>query len=210
MSADPDNWLARAVAAAERGVLLAYPTETVWGLGADAAQPDALRRLRQFKGLRGDKPFSVLVDRYDALAPLGFETSVLAAELAERFWPGPLTLVLRCGAAWARDVGRADGAVGLRCSSHPSARRLAEAVAGAGLGPLTATSLNRSGAPPARTQSEAARLCAEASCHLAAPPGVDAGGGEESTIVDLTTPAPAVLRSGALPPEALAEWELRR
>ena len=203
---DPDDWLRAAVAEVERKSLLAYPTETTWGLGADVAQAGALQRLRRLKDLRGEKPFSVLVGSYDALAALGFDASATGARMAERFWPGPLTLVLRCQASWARNVGRPDGAVAVRCSSHPTARRLAETLARRSLGPLTATSLNRSGEEPVRTRRDAERFCNDSACFLAAPPGGEAGGDEASTIVDLTTPVPALLRCGALAREGLSEW----
>lgn len=207
MTPDPaDDWLQEALARAGRNELLAYPTETSWGLGADAAQASAVQRLRRFKGERGAKPFSVLVSGYGALAALGFEVSADAAAMTERFWPGPLTLVLPCRASWARNVGRADGAVAVRCSSHPVAMRLCEALEQKAIGPLTSTSLNRSGAPPARSRCEALRVCEEAGCFLAAPFDADAGGESPSTIVDTTGAVPTVLRCGALGSDTLADW----
>ena len=101
---------------------------------------------------------------------------------------------------FARGVARADGAVGVRCSSHPLAQRLARELEKRGLGPLTATSLNRSGESPARTRAEARRSCEEdpAGPFLLAEPGPDAGGAQASTVVDVTGACPEVLRWGAL------------
>lgn len=197
MSADP---METAVARVGDGGLVAYPTETVWGLGADARSEQALASLRDFKDRGEDAPISILIAGPDALAEMGFDFCERARRLAGCFWPGPLTLVLRSQKRFARGVARGDGAVGVRCSSHPLARRLARELAKRGLGPLTATSLNRSGEPPACTRAEARRSCerdAVGPCLLAAP-GPDAGGARASTVVDLTGARPVVLRWGAL------------
>lgn len=184
--------------------LLAYPTETVWGLGAAAASPRAVERLLAFKGRREEQPIAVLVPDVVALESLGAELPEAARALAADFWPGPLTLVLRCPPRFAPGIAGAGGAVGFRCSSHPAARELARAAFARGLGALTATSLNRSGEPPARTRAEAAALCGEApALRLLAGPWPDAGGGEPSSVVDLSGPAPRVLREGAIAAGAL-------
>ena len=203
---DGDDWLHRSVEAARRGVLLAYPTETSWGLGADATRPEALRALRRFKGDRGDKPFSILVSGVAALATLECRAGAAAREMAERFWPGPLTLVIPCLAPWATAVGRPDGGVAVRCSPHPVATALCAALEAGGLGPLTSTSLNRSGDPPAQRFDEAAAFCADGEVWMAAPLGAAAGGEPPSTIVDTTGAVPALLRQGALAREALSTW----
>lgn len=193
--------------AAERvcqGGLVAYPTETVWGLGADARSGRALEGLRRFKGRREDAPISILVTGADALDGLGFFPSEPARALAKRFWPGPLTLVLACETGFASGVARHDGAVGVRCSSHPVASALADRVARAGAGPLTATSLNPSGEPPAATLEQARALCAAGTdSPFVVAAGVDAGGAAPSTVLDLTGDRPEVLRWGALEAETL-------
>lgn len=207
MSADTgDDWLREALAHAASGGLLAYPTETSWGLGADATQASALDRLRRFKSERGDKPFSVLVSGFDALASLDFQANADAKAMAERFWPGPLTLVLPCHAPWARAVGRPDGGVAVRCSSHPVAMRLCEMLENHSIGPLTATSLNRSGEKPAAVRAEALRISADAGCFLAAPCDAEALGDAPSTIVDTTGWVPVLLRPGAVGGDALSDW----
>jgi L-threonylcarbamoyladenylate synthase len=182
------------------GGLLAYPTETVWGLGADACSVAAIDRLRSWKGKRESAPISILIAEPDALEPLGFEFNDLARRLAAAFWPGPLTLVLNCRGRFAPGVSRHDGAVGVRCSSHP----IASALAGAG--PITSTSLNRSGATPAVTLEQAREICdADSdSPRMLAVEGAEAGGDGESTVIDTTGPELVVLRWGALAKPDLA------
>jgi L-threonylcarbamoyladenylate synthase len=190
---------AEAVARVAAGGLVVYPTETAWGLGADASSEAALRALGAFKGRDAAKPVSVLVEGPEALERLGAGLSAEARALVRAFWPGPLTLVVRLGARLAPGVAGAGGGVGLRCSPHPVAREIARLAAKEGVGPITATSLNRSGAPAARTRAEAARCCAgggDVAPLLVA--GEDAGGAPESSVVDLTGPAPRLLREGAL------------
>ena len=180
------------------GGLLAYPTETVWGLGADASSERGVGRLRRWKSRA--EAISVLVEDTTAAEALGFEIGGAARVLAERFWPGPLTLVVRSDRSLAAGVARADGAVGLRCSLHPLANALARRVRCEGWGPVTATSLNRAGAAPARTVDVARALCEDVDDepHLIEVLGAEAGGDEASTVVDLTGDAPRVLRWGAL------------
>lgn len=222
--------LAAAVARVRAGGLVAFPTETVWGLGADARSDAALERLRRWKGRAAEHPMAVLVAGPDALGPFGFALDGAARRLAAAFWPGPLTLVVPAPAgAFAAGVARADGAVGLRCSPHPAAAALAAALARAGVGPLTATSLNRHGERPAGTRTEAAALCrgADAPLYLDVAldldldldldaeadgrPEAEAGGGNAagaasplpSTVIDCTGARPIVLRAGALAVAAL-------
>lgn len=195
--------LGAAVAWIAGGGVLAYPTETVWGLGADATSDAAVGRLRAFKG-RGDAaPISILVTGIGALAPLGFRVDGAAERLARDFWPGPLTLVLPCHSAFAGGIARGDGAIGVRCSPHAVASELAARCARAGTGPLTATSCNASGDPPARTRADAHRVCGGDPRVRVIEAGVDAGREEPSTVVDVTGPSPRVLRWGALAEAAL-------
>jgi L-threonylcarbamoyladenylate synthase len=198
--------LAAAVERIREGGLVAYPTETVWGLGADATSELALEALRRWKGRAEDAPISVLVAAPDALDTLGCEPLEAARRFASAFWPGPLTLVLRCARHFARGVARRDGAVGLRCSSHPGAAAFAARLAQAGVGPLTATSLNHSGEPAARNRDEARALCAGESAPALLDSDADAGGTPASTVVDLTGEKPVVLRWGALSRATIAPW----
>jgi tRNA threonylcarbamoyl adenosine modification protein (Sua5/YciO/YrdC/YwlC family) len=182
------------------GGLLAYPTETVWGLGADAATDASLERLRRWKGRGEAEPISILVEDAADLETLGFRLGSAAERLAATFWPGPLTLVLSCERQFGRGVARSDGAVGVRCSAHPLAAAIARRLRSQGVGPITATSLNPSGAPPAHTREEARAACGS---DLEVPrmlevSRAEAGGGPASTVVDLTGEQPRVLRWGAL------------
>ena len=193
--------LDEAVARVAGGGLLAYPTETVWGLGTDARCDLAVAALRDFKGRRAEAPISVLVTGADALAELGFAPDAAARRAVSAFWPGPLTLVLACRGGFAAGVARADGAVGVRCSPHPVAAALAAACREAGVGPLTSTSCNRSGAPAARDRVAARAVCGRGVALVA---GEDAGGGTPSTVVDFTGSRPRVLRWGGVSEAELA------
>jgi L-threonylcarbamoyladenylate synthase len=196
--------LRAAVARIAEGGLVAYPTETVWGLGADASCDPAVAALRRLKGRGDDAPISVLVAALGSLAGQGFEPGPAGRALADRFWPGPLTLVMRCRRRLAPGIARADGAVGVRCSPHPTAAGLARGLERAGIGPLTATSLNRSGEPPARTRAEAAAVFAERADAPALVGDEDAGGEAPSTVVDVCGERPQVLRWGGLAESRLA------
>jgi L-threonylcarbamoyladenylate synthase len=187
------------------GGMLAYPTETVWGLGADATADAAVARLLQWKGRDESDPLAILVEKLEDLPGLGFEPGPAASRLAALFWPGPLTLVMRCRGRFAKGVARADGAVGVRCSSHPLATALARRLRGERVGPITATSLNHSGDPAARTRTEAERLCGISDQQpRLLEVKAEAGGDAASTVIDLTGARPVVLRWGAVASEALA------
>ena len=179
--------------------LVAFPTETVWGLAARAQSRAAIDRLRAFKGREAGKALSILVDSPERAADLASEWSDSARQLAETFWPGPLTLVVKCGERFAPGVVAADGSIGLRCSTHPVAALLAERALEGGLGPVTATSLNRGGEPPARNRTEAGDVCGDEIPMIAG----EAGGGAASTVVDATSARVRVLRDGAIPRAAL-------
>jgi L-threonylcarbamoyladenylate synthase len=184
-----------ALARVAAGELVGFPTETSWGLGADARSEAALAALRRWKGRDAEKPISLLVSGEADLARLGAKLSPAARRLARAFWPGPLTLVVRCEAPLARGIAGPKGAVGLRCSSHPVAAALAALAAQRGVGPLTATSLNRSGEPACETRAQA-NACARSELPLVE--GDDAGGAPASSVVDATGDEPVVLRRGAI------------
>jgi len=188
------------------GGLLAYPTETVWGLGVDAASAQALARLREWKGRDEDHPVAILVESAEAALEAGFELSPVARRLAGRCWPGPLTLIVKGPGGLAEGVARPDGAVGLRCSSHPLAVALSRRLRRERGAFLTSTSLNHSGDPPARTVAEARSLCGSAAGEPLLIPveGGEAGGGQASTVIDVSEDPPRVLRWGAVAREDLA------
>lgn len=221
-----EAWVEAAVARLAVGGFIAYPTETVWGLGACADRPDAVRRLIDWKGRGSDAPLAVLVDSPDHAQSIGCEVGSAARHLMDGFWPGPLMLVVPCRSQWAPGVAGPTGALGLRCSPHAVAGALARAVAEAGLGPLTSTSFNRSGAPPVATRAAAEALLADGPTETAdsgaaagtgeaggirplSEPwplfaaGQEAGGERPSTVVDCTGTEPAILREGAIATAAI-------
>lgn len=220
MSALPDP-LGQAARWVKGGGLIAFPTETVWGLAADASSAEALLRLRRWKGRDAGAPVSVLVENVEAAEARGASFSAPARRLADAFWPGPLTLIVPAERGFAAGVARADGGVGLRCSSHPLAGALARRLDREGAGPPTATSLNRSGEPPAASR-DAARACCglmrnePVSGRSADEPrlldieGAECGAEEPTTVIDATEEPPRVLRWGAIDSRALqpllGEW----
>ena len=184
-----------AVAHVARGGLVAFPTETSWGLAADARSATAVDALCRFKG-RAGKPLSVVIaDGHTS--GLIRDPSETFQRLSEALWPGPLTLVVSGGGELAPGVAGAGGTLGLRCSPHPDVRRLAQTAAQQGVGPLTATSLNRSGEPAVETRDAARELCA-AGTGAVLLRGGECGGGPVSTVLDCTTSPPTVLREGAV------------
>jgi L-threonylcarbamoyladenylate synthase len=195
--------IGEAVDRVRKGGLVAYPTETVWGIAADARSAPALDGLRRFKGRDPGQPIAILVTDFDHLTALGFETSAAARRLADAFWPGPLTLVLSLVESNATDalrgIAREDGAVGARCSSQPLAGAFARRLRAEEVGPVTATSLNRSGSPPASSAEEARDLCgAPGGPALIGVEGAECGGDRPSTVVDATGASARVLRYGAI------------
>jgi len=187
------------------GGMIAYPTETVWGIGADATSDAAIERLRLWKGRGGDVPVSILVAGMADLEVLGFEMGESAQKLAGAFWPGPLTLVIPCRRAFARGIARQDGAVGVRCSAHPLAGAFARRCEANGVGPLTSTSLNRTGEAPALTRAEVRAVVGSDpdGPQLIEIDAAEAGGDAETTVVDVSGERPRVLRWGSLGSEDL-------
>ena len=183
--------LAEAVLRLARAELVAYPTETVYGLGADAFSPAALARLRALKGREAERGLSVLVADAGALARQAAPLPRAAALLAARFWPGPLTLVVPV--ADPRFAGvRTPLGVGFRCSSQPTASALARAAEQ----PLVSTSCNRSGSPPCSTAAEIERAFGPA---LAILGGEPASGLAPSTVVAVGSDgALTCLREGSI------------
>jgi L-threonylcarbamoyladenylate synthase len=143
--------LSAAVQALKRGDVIVFPTETLYGLGADALDEAAVEKVFQLKGRDRSNPIPVLVANQEMLHALVAKVSTLARKLMDRYWPGPLTLVLPGQKNIPKPLCNPAGGVGVRISSQPIATLLVN-----GLGrPLTATSANPSGKEPARTLQEA-------------------------------------------------------
>ena len=134
----------QAVLLLNRGGLVAYPTESWYGLAVDPFNPEALDRLFAVKQRDKSKPVPTIISSRDQLALLVQEVPPSCRVLMERFWPGPLTLVFPARSHVPSRLTAGTGTVAVRCSSHPLAAGLAEAFAG----PITATSANISGRPP--------------------------------------------------------------
>ena len=181
--------IAFAISALRRGDIVAYPTETFYGLGVDALDELALARLRHLKG-RDEKAISVLVDGPDMLERLCLPPSPRARALMQRHWPGALTLVLPAREGIPTALV-SEGCVAVRQSSHPTAQAL---VAGLG-NPLTTTSANRAGEPPATTPESVDEIFAGRCRVLYA--GVTPGGAP-STLVRVRGENVEILRRGAI------------
>lgn len=186
-----DAGLTAAEAAARAGSLVVLPTDTVYGIGADAFNAAAVAALLAAKGRGRDMPVPVLVGSWSTVDGLALEVSDAARRLVEAFWPGALSLVIRQAPSLAWDLGDTNGTVMVRMPMHPVALDLLRNV-----GPMAVSSANRSGQPPATTAADAkAQLGMDVAVYLdggAAPVGIP------STIVDLSGPVPRVLREGAV------------
>ncbi len=183
--------LDEAVARLARGELVAYPTETVYGLGADAFSPQAIAGLLALKGRDAERGLSVLVTDAAALAALASPLPAAAARLAAHFWPGPLTLVVPVADPRFAGVATPVG-VGFRCSPQPTASRLARAFAR----PVVSTSCNRSFAVPCVNAAEVERAFGP---EFAIAGGEPASGLAPSTVVAVSADEVlTLLREGAL------------
>jgi L-threonylcarbamoyladenylate synthase len=183
--------------------LLAYPTETVYGLGS-APRTSALAALAALKGRPPEKPFLLLVSGRVMAERWGLEFNAPARALSDAFWPGPLTLVLRGGEGQLPDALRGrEGGIAVRHTSHPGIARLVAAIDL----PLTSTSANRPGGPTAPGAPGIAELFSDAieDGTLLVLDGGVLGNVPPSTLVDCTTAVPLMVREGALP-----RSELRR
>lgn len=204
MTAVPFVTLADARAAVPRvkahlraGGLLAYPTETVYGLGSRPVDPD-LRTLAALKGRAAGKPFLLLVASREMAEAQGLAMNESARALARTFWPGPLTLVLPGGSGRLPDLLRGpEGGIAVRWTSHAGVALLVGELGE----PLTSTSANLPGAPPAPGADAILRDFAPAVAdgRLLVLDGGVLGNQPPSTVVDCTGPLARVVRSGAIP-----------
>jgi L-threonylcarbamoyladenylate synthase len=184
--------IARAAAAIRAGGIVAYPTDTLYGLAADPRDPRAIAGLFRVKGRPDDRPIPLVAADDEAAAQAGRFTTLTRA-LAERFWPGPLTLLVRADESLAPAVHAGTRLVGVRVPDSIVARELARAAGGL----ITATSANRSGAP-ATADPRAVEGLADAGLDVLLDGG-PAPGGPPSTMVDVTAEPPLLVRAGAVP-----------
>ena len=182
----------RAVAALGRGEVIVFPTETLYGLGADALQPAAVDRVFQLKGRDPNNPIPVLISDRAMLFTVVAHVPPIAEKLIGRFWPGPLTIVLPARSDIPRPLMNANGGIGVRVSSGPFATELVQ-----GLGrPITATSANPSGQPPARTAQQAKKyFSGRIDIFL---DGGRLGSEMGSTVIEITGDALRIVRAGEI------------
>jgi L-threonylcarbamoyladenylate synthase len=188
--------VAKAVEAVRGGLVVVIPTDTVYGVGADAFDTDAVASVLAAKGRGREMPPPVLVPNVRTVDGLAADVPAWARDLIREFWPGPLTLVFKAQSSLVWDLGDTNGTVALRMPEDEVALAVLAEV-----GPMAVTSANLTGEPPATTAADAAaQLGAAVAVYLDAGP---ATGTAVSTIIDCTGDEPVVLREGAITAEQL-------
>ncbi|MGI8702738.1 MAG: L-threonylcarbamoyladenylate synthase [Nocardioidaceae bacterium] len=194
--AQRSSGMARAKESLARSGLVVLPTDTVYGIAADAFDPTAVRRLLRAKGRGRDMPPPVFIADLDVLPALAIGMNAEARELAETFWPGGLTLICRQQPSLRWDLGDSRGTVAVRVPDQVDTLALLEET-----GPLAVSSANTTGMPAATTVEEALGMLADA-----VDVYLDAGvspGAVPSTIVDVTSDILVVRRQGVIDTDAL-------
>ncbi|GGN54647.1 threonylcarbamoyl-AMP synthase [Actinoplanes lobatus] len=195
---DRDRGIAAAVEAAKSGELVVIPTDTVYGVGADAFTPHAVNQLHHARGSDRRVPPPVLVGSRHTLDGLVYSLPRAARELADAFWPGALTIIVEHSPSLTWDLGDTGGQVAVRMPLHPVALEVLREV-----GPMAVTAGNKIGSPAPLTAEEARdQLEYTVRVYLEAGPAADPA---PSTIVDVTGDLPRVLRAGAIPLEKLRD-----
>lgn len=189
----PEHAFSRCRDAVASGGVIAYPTDTFYGLGADPGNPAAVKRLFEIKGRQKNQPILLLIaDPADA-GQWAAEIKEKAAGLIIRYWPGPLTLVFSAKGCVLPELTAGTGTIGLRVPGSIFARDLIRSVGHA----LTGTSANLSGQPSFRTARETAEAVGDLVDLVL--DGGETAGGKPSTIIDVTADTPRVVREGAVP-----------
>ena len=195
-AADRDRGVEAAIDAVKRGDLVVMPTDTLYGIGADAFKPWAVTALLDAKGRRNPPP--VLVGSRATLDGLVFNLPTPARDLVEAFWPGALTIVVEHAPSLQWDLGNDDGTVAVRMPLHPVALEILRET-----GPMAVSSANKTGQPPADTAEEArGQLGFTVSVYLEVGELPDR---KPSSLVDCTGEVPQLLRAGAIPLEKLRD-----
>jgi L-threonylcarbamoyladenylate synthase len=191
-----EDGLGAAAAAVQEGLVVVLPTDTVYGIGADAFSPSAVTALLAAKGRGRNMPPPVLVGSVRAASALTQSLGPFGQDLIDEFWPGPLTLVFRASPTLRWDLGDTQGTVAVRMPLHPIALDLLRRT-----GPMAVSSANLHGASAATTADEAAAQLGESvSVYLDGGPCADS---VPSTILDLTGTMPRLLRAGVIGVDAL-------
>jgi L-threonylcarbamoyladenylate synthase len=189
--------IASAVEALKAGEAIVFPTETFYGVGVDAMNPRALDRLFELKRRDPDKPVALIAADIEMVMRIVKEVPPAARRLAQVFWPGPLTMVLPARPELSPALTNREGSVGIRVSSHPIALELARRLGA----PLTATSANLAGEPPARTLAQA--WSAFGTAIAAYVDGGTLDGSLASTVITFEGRRIRILRAGAVPEDRL-------
>ncbi len=192
-----EDGLAAAVTAVRRGELIVLPTDTVYGVGVDAFEPDAVQRLLDAKGRGRDMPPPVLVSADTTLEALATDLPGWATGLVDHYWPGPLTIVCRQQPSLRWDLGDAKGTVAVRMPDDAAALELLERT-----GPLAVSSANNHGHAAATDADAAEEMLGWATAVVL--DGGPSKGAAASTIVDCTGDRPRLLREGAIDRAELA------
>jgi len=175
------------------GGIIAFPTETFYGLGVDPFNPAAVERLYASKGREAGKAIPIIIDELGRVEGIIGTISAESRTLIKKFWPGPLTLLFATSSRLSSALTGGTGKIGIRIPSHPVALRLLRAIGQ----PITATSANRSGQPGATTAAEVHEMLGE---HLdLIVDGGETPGGIGSTIVDTSFHPPRLIREGKIP-----------
>ena len=193
--------IARGVSILRRGGVVAYPTDTLYGLGADITQPGAVEQVFEIKDRPQGMPLPVLLPDPDSLSMVSDDIPPLAWTLAHRFWPGPLTLVVPRASCVPAVIAARGWTVAVRVPDHPVPRELSRLLGS----PITGTSANWSGGPSPHTAEEVRRQLGDRVDLIieGGPPPV----GRASTVLDITQSPPRILRLGAISWEDLsAVW----
>lgn len=195
-----DAAIAEAAALIRAGELVAFPTETVYGLGADGLNREAVAKIFQAKGRPGDNPLILHISALDQITPLiACELSPVAKKMADAFWPGPLTMIFPKSARVPENVSAGLSTVAIRFPAHPDAQRLIAAAET----PIAAPSANLSGKPSPTTANH---VFEDMDGRI--PLILDGGEclvGVESTVVDMTGSVPHILRPGGITAEQIAQ-----
>ena len=183
----------------KQGGLVAFPTETVYGLGCDSMNPEAVTKVYHAKGREGDKPLLVLIADPSWLAQLTDTISDAVHSLLDTFWPGPVTFTFPALPGVPRELLGAGTTIGVRFPGRSTALTLAEAVGR----PITAPSANRSGTPnPLTARDVKNSLGTSVDMILDGGPASD---DRPSSVVDVSKPQPALLRAGRIPFEKILQ-----
>jgi len=181
------------------GGIIAYPTETFYGLGADATNEKAIEKIFAVKGRDFKNPISLIIGQTADVYPLVKDVPEKARKLMEAFGPGALTIVFLAADIVSTRLTAGSGKIGLRVSSHPIAQTIVQKLKK----PLTATSANLSGAPECSLASEVIKQIGDKIDAIL--DGGETQGGKASTIIDVTCDPPVILREGVISRQAIEE-----